>query len=98
MSSVGDSKARPDTGDRGMDDKALIQGFLSALLRKKRDMHDFSDTESLFASGRLASVDALDVVLLLEEKYGIDFSDGFDRDQIDSVDSILSLIRAGRPA
>jgi len=77
-----------------MDDRLVIREFIQNLLRKKGDTRRFSDTDSLFASGRLASVDTLEVVLLLEEKYGLDFSDGFDRDQVDSIDNVMALISA----
>ena len=81
-----------------MDNQAIIHECLSNLLRRKGDTRAFSDTDALFSSGRLASIDALEVVLMLEENYGLDFGDGFDRDQIDSVSSILALICAKRPA
>jgi acyl carrier protein len=75
-----------------MDDRLVVQKFIQDLLQKKGDTRKFCDTDLLFTSGRLSSADVLDVVLLLEEKYALDFSDGFDRDQIDSVENILELI------
>jgi len=75
-----------------MDDRLVVQKFIQDLLQKKSDTRKFCDTDLLFTSGRLSSADVLDVVLLLEEKYALDFSDGFDRDQIDSVENILELI------
>jgi acyl carrier protein len=75
-----------------MDDRLVIQKLIQDLLQKKGDTRKFSDTDLLFTSGRLSSADALDVVVVLEEKYSLDFSDSFDRDQIDSVANILALI------
>ena len=75
-----------------MDDRLVIQKLIQDLLQKKGDARRFSDMDLLFTNGRLSSADALDVVVVLEEKYGLDFSEGFDRDQIDSVANILALI------
>jgi acyl carrier protein len=79
-------------------DQQRVQQLIQNLLRAKGDLHGFSDSDSLFSSGRLASVDALEVVVMLEQEFGIDFSDGFDRDQLDSVDSIMDLIAGSRSA
>lgn len=81
-----------------MTNRQNIQGLLQTLLQAKGDLRGFSDSEPLFSSGRLASVDALEVVVMLEQEYGIDFSDGFDRDDLDSVDTILNLIQSRRIA
>ena len=52
-----------------------------------------STSASLIAGGRLQSIDTLEVVLFLEEKYGIDFAEnGFDQNQVGSIDNILALI------
>jgi acyl carrier protein len=46
----------------------------------------FSDSESLFFSGRLDSLDALETIVFLESEYGIDLAkNGFDITLIDSV-------------
>jgi acyl carrier protein len=43
-------------------------------------------------SGRLSSVEAVEIGVFLEENFGVDFSEiGFDQARIDSVDLILSL-------
>ena len=69
------------------------------LLLMKGDRQPFTDQSSLFLSGRLGSVDLVEVVVLLEEKFGIDFNEtGFDQEQIDTVDAMFTLIgSAGRP-
>jgi len=77
-----------------MDQKQQIREFLQTLLEQKGDREVFSDDSSLLLSGRLSSVDAVEIVMLLENNFGIDFSDiGFDQTIIDSVDSIDALIR-----
>lgn len=80
----------------GVLERRAVQQLMQNLLRAKGDVRGFSDSDSLFSSGRLASVDALEVVVTLEQEYGIDFSDGFDRDELDSVDSIVNLIAGNR--
>jgi acyl carrier protein len=75
-----------------LDKRQTVRAFLGDLLKTKGDSRGFTDHESLVASGRLASMDVLHVVLFLEERHGVDFSDGFDQNELDSVDSIVSLI------
>ena len=76
-----------------MNPRSDIRAFLADLLRKKGDAQPFSDADSLLLSGRLQSLDALELIVFLEEKYGFDFADRpFDQGQIDSVDQILALL------
>ncbi len=76
-----------------MDRREEIREYLKELLLQKGDNQPFADDASLLLSGRLASVDAVEIVVFLEEKFGVNFSDvGFDQTLIDSVDAIDSLI------
>jgi acyl carrier protein len=62
------------------------------LLRERDDTTGFEDTESLFASGRLESLAAVQLVAFLEEQFGIDFSNlDFEMDRIDTIDLIATL-------
>jgi len=80
-----------------MDHREEIRKCLKELLLLKGDKQPFSDDASLLLSGRLASVDAVEIVVFLEEKFGIDFAKvGFDQSLIDSVDSIDSLIHSAK--
>jgi acyl carrier protein len=80
-----------------MDQMAEIRGFLKKLLHSKGDTQPFTDTTSLFLSGRLASIDAVELVVLLEEQFGIDFAEiGFDQSQIDSIEAIQSLAQIAK--
>jgi len=80
-----------------MDSRAEIRKCLQQLLLQKGDRQPFSDSDSLLLSGRLASVDAIEIVVFLEEKFGVDFAEvGFDQALIDSVEAIDSLARAVR--
>jgi acyl carrier protein len=80
-----------------MDHREEIRKYLRELLLQKGDKQPFSDDTSLLLSGRLASVDAVEIVVFLEEKFGINFAEiGFDQAMIDSVDAIDSLIQTVR--
>lgn len=76
-----------------MDDRTTIHEFIQELLRRRGEKPEFRDDEPLITEGRLQSIDALEILLLLEEKYGVDLSAfEFDQDQVESVDNILALI------
>ncbi len=76
-----------------MDHRPAIRGFVEELLRKNRDAAPFSDSDSLWISGRLSSLDALELISFLEERYGVDFADRpFDQGEIDSVNQVASLL------
>lgn len=53
---------------------------------------NFDPDESLFDSGRLDSIAAVNILLLLETDYGVDLSDpDFDVSQIDTLQKIVQL-------
>jgi acyl carrier protein len=80
-----------------MDHREEIRHFLKELLLQKGDKQPFSDDASLLLSGRLASVDAVEIGVFLEEKFGVNFAEiGFDQALIDSVDSIDSLVQTAK--
>ena len=75
--------------------KDAIRSFVQELLVRNGDRNDVSDQDSLLLSGRLQSIDAVEIVIFLEEQFGIDFAEvGFDRERIDSVDAIYSLVES----
>jgi acyl carrier protein len=76
-----------------MDHREKIRAYLKQLLLQKGDTASFADDASLLLSGRLASVDAVEIVVFLEEEFHVDLAEvGFDEALIDSVDAIDSLI------
>jgi acyl carrier protein len=80
-----------------MDQLAHLRRFVKNLLERKGDRQPFSDHDSLFLSGRLESVDAVEIVVFLEENFGVDFAEiGFDQSFIDSVDAIARLLLAAK--
>jgi acyl carrier protein len=75
-----------------LNEKTKVRGFIDNLLRERDDTVGFSDSESLFESGRLESLAAVEVVVFLEEEFGVDFSKiDFQIDLIDSVDLITNF-------
>lgn len=78
--------------------KDQIREFIQKKLISLGDNQPVSDHESLLLSGRLQSIDAVDIVVFLEENQGIDFAEiGFDQDQIDSIDAIFALVLTASP-
>ncbi len=78
-----------------MSDRERLRDYVRQRLHRKKDVGPFSDSESLFASGRLDSLDAMDIVAFLEGEYAIDFAKiEFDMTLLDSVESILAVIAA----
>jgi acyl carrier protein len=77
-----------------MPEKDEIRSFVQELLTRQDDRRPLADSDSLLMSGRLQSIDAVEIVLFLEERFSIDFGElGFDREQLDSIDAIAALIQ-----
>jgi acyl carrier protein len=77
-----------------MKGKTEIHEFVQELLTNSGDDKPLVDQDSLLLSGRLQSIDAVEIVVFLEENFGIDFAQiGFDREQIDSIDLIYALVQ-----
>lgn len=75
--------------------KQKLRDFLVESLEKHGDKNPLSDTESIFVSGRLDSFATMNLVMFLEENFGIDFSDfEFDVSLLDSVDAIESFVES----
>ena len=78
-----------------MDDQEEIRNFIQGLLRKKGDLDFFDNAESLILGGRLESIDAVEIVMFLENRFGLNFAEiGFDQASIDSIELIQNLVRA----
>ena len=74
-----------------VNDRTKVTDFVRELLVKKDDTDSLADSESLFMSGRLDSLAKVELVVFLEQEFGLDFAD-VDFEQIDSVDTIEVLI------
>ena len=78
-----------------MNRRSRIREFVQKLLEQNADVRPIADSESLILSGRLQSIDAIEIVVFLEETFGMNFEQvGFDRDQLDSVDAIDAMVSA----
>lgn len=76
-----------------MNSREKIRNFVRSLLTNKSDEETLADGDSLLTSGRLDSIDVLEIVVFLENQYGIDFSvRGFDQMEFDSINSIVNII------
>ncbi len=77
--------------------KQKLRDFLLESLEKHGDKNPLSDNESIFVSGRLDSFATMNLVMFLEESFGIDFSDfEFDVSLLDSVDAIEAFVESQR--
>lgn len=70
-----------------------LRDFFRKLLVEKDDDKVFNDSDSIFISGRLDSIDAIELIAFLEDNFGIDFAKiGFDQSLIDSISAVENLI------
>lgn len=75
--------------------KQKLRAFFRETLDKHGDHQEFSDSESLFVSGRLDSFSMMNLVMYLEEACNLDFSDfEFEVDLVDSVNAVEALVDA----
>lgn len=73
--------------------KQQLRNFIEKALASHADRSNLANNESLFVSGRLDSFTMLNLVMYLEQNFGVDFTyDEFDVELIDSVDAIESLV------
>jgi len=73
--------------------KQKLREFLLESLEKHGDKNPLTDSESIFVSGRLDSFATMNLVMFLEENFGIDFSDfEFDVSLLDSLDAIATFV------
>jgi acyl carrier protein len=76
-----------------VDKAALVRQMITKVLSAKGDTDGFADEDSFVMSGRLASIDVLDLVVALEQEFGFDFAaEGFDANNFDSVRAILRML------
>lgn len=75
---------------------------LSSLIRAKlaeRGHRNVADTASLFTSGLLDSMAAVEVMMMLESEFGIDLSDAdFDISKLDTIADLEALVTSRKAA
>jgi acyl carrier protein len=71
-----------------------VRAFVAELLRAKGDGDPFGDDTSLYImSGRMDSLNVIDMVNFLETEFGLDLSGtDFSPESMDSVNSIIKLL------
>lgn len=70
-----------------------LRDFLVDVLAQHGDHGELSDCDSIFVSGRLDSFSMMNLVMFLEEAFGINFSDNeFDIELLDSVDKLSAFV------
>ena len=75
-----------------MNTRQAVRNYIEQLLQGQGDNSAFQDDESLIVAGRLASTDVQHVLNFLEERFGVDFSGGFDQTDLDTIDDIVVLV------
>jgi len=73
-----------------------VRQYLLRILRdNKSDVASLSDADSLVSSGRLSSLDVVDLLTFLEEKFNFEIDPiDFDQAKFDSVNSIVAMLEA----
>jgi methoxymalonate biosynthesis acyl carrier protein len=73
--------------------KGQLIGFLKQIQKAGVPVDSIGEEEGLVASGLIDSLAIMEIVVYLEENYGIDFSSrGIDPEELSSIGSILDLI------
>ncbi len=73
--------------------KQKLREFLTEAIQRQTGKSEFSDGDSLFISGLLDSFSMMNLVMYIEEAFGLDFSSlEFDVSLIDSVNAIETLV------
>lgn len=76
-----------------MNVRSKMRDYVVQRLLMRGDQSPVEDNDLLFTSGRLDSLDAVEIIMSLEMDYGINFSQiNFDLTQLDSIDAIAGLI------
>jgi acyl carrier protein len=82
-----------------MDHKAEIHAYIAEILEQKDDKEALTDSSSLLITGRIDSMDVVDIFLFLEKKFGVRIDSArFKKTQVDSVDALAALVAANLPA
>lgn len=70
-----------------------LRAIISGLLAERGDIRSFTDTESLFLSGRLDSMAATNLIMAIEAEFEIEVGGiDFDVSMLDSVEEMCTLV------
>jgi acyl carrier protein len=83
----------------GMSNREIVREYLTRLLEEKDDTAPFADNDSLVLSGRLDSLNVVDVLTFLEGQFAVSVdADEFDQTDFDTMESILRLCQRSAPS
>lgn len=75
------------------DIRSKVHACISDMLKERGDKAPFDDKEHLASSGRLDSLNTVQLIVFLEKEFGLNLSNlEFDVENFESVDSIVSMI------
>jgi acyl carrier protein len=79
-----------------MNARDQVREYLMKMLRENNnDVSSLSDSDSLVLSGRLSSLDVVDVLMFLEGAFNFEMDPvDFDQAKFDSIDSIVSMLES----
>ncbi|UPK32170.1 acyl carrier protein [Bradyrhizobium sp. 186] len=73
--------------------RSQMRRYIVQRLLMKGDSAPLTDDDLLFTSGRLDSLDAVELIMSIETDHGINFSEiGFDLTRLDSISAIAGLV------
>lgn len=73
--------------------RSKMRNYVTQRLRMRGDVALLNDEDLLFTSGRLDSLDAIEIIMSIETDYGINFSEiNFDLTLLDSIAAMTDLI------
>jgi acyl carrier protein len=76
-----------------MEKQTKIRAFVRDLLDRRGDNQPLGEQESLIRSGRLDSINLLEIVSFLEQEFNFDVSGvDFDPDLFDSLENLAKLV------
>lgn len=77
------------------DTTARVRAMLTEMLAARGNHAPVADHDSLFVSGRLDSLAATEVLMMLEADFGIDLSDAdFDVSRIDTIAELSEMLES----
>jgi acyl carrier protein len=74
-----------------------LRATVGDLLVARGDRNPFSDTEPLFTAGRLDSLAATELIVALEQDYGLDLASAdFDISALDTLSDLSKLVAGSK--
>lgn len=75
-----------------------LRNTVAEMLAARGDRNPFSDSEPLFTAGRLDSLAATELIVALEQDYGLDLASAdFDISALDTLADLSKLVAASKP-